>query len=1350
MSIDIASLAFKVDSGEIAQAETRLDSMDKAGSRAERGAGKLTGAFKVLGGAIAAIGIASTVRDALAAYNSYESMSAGLKSVTGSAEAASQAMSEINDFAKTTPYVLEQSLQGYQRLKSLGLDPSTASMRSYGNTATAMRKDMVQMIEAVADATTGEFERLKEFGIKAKKSGDDISFTFQGVTTTVKNSSEDIQGYLQDIGNNQFAGSMDNAMQTVQGAVSNLDDAIFRLQVRFIESTGLGEAYRLTLLDVSDFLNNEGTDAVDAMARAVSTLSFEFDHMGDVWGDTYDELMKENADTLEVMEGSLDDWFNTFGVVMGESLSEFRKNINYMPVTFKAGFESMSLVLESWYLHSVSYWEKFKSMVLYVMASVDVSTGEVFSSMLNMGKDFIGDLIGLYAKFGEFAQKIVGFFGDDTGTTWLSKTLKEGTDSLNESSKAWKSNTSDVSDNAKWLKEQAKSALDSSDRNKAAGIAAMNAAKQVKENAVAAIANYEANRVLDRALKDADESFKGLKSSTSLSTKEIKKAADATGDLKDKKVKLTDAQRDAIRMTESLRTAQEKHDAAIKAATKLLASKHITEETFNREKIRAAKELSDYHARAAKELAKTSTETLSTYERERRALEISKTAKLDGAEAAYRLRLSYDDIRGSQADLLVNLKRQSGAFDEVAKKAVKLTEAQKKAAEDQRLLNSVYAEVATPIDNYNTTKAELNRLSKIEGANLALIQVALKEAHSEYKKTLPSVIENAKAQKELVSVYAQVQTPLESYNKNKARLNELLKVEGADTEMVNRALKKQAEEYKKTTPEYEARTKAAKDLLAVYSSVSTPLEKFNSEKERLNKLSEIEGANIEFINRALKANQLAYDQTVDSIQDKVKFDKHLKDAQESNRTSLDLATKSYGRSEEAVVSLSLQLNSKYGKALADSEAKIITKRVEQEKLNSAYSSAKQAVKDSSEAADLARNSIGKTDEEISALTLSLKVGYNPEMSRAKAANDAAAISYGQIHALIKEMRTPAEQLSHELKSLNDLYDTGELDAETYARAQAAIKESFDENVIAAKELKEEVDRLGNSLTDTLTSSILSGDYEGIGSKLVDTFKNDILNPILDQAIKPFTEALSNSMAGAGNSISGMMGGSKSLFGQSGSGIMSMLSGGGLSGAIGAGGLGMAFGQAIGQSGIGTSIGAAIGNIIMPGIGGIIGGGLGTLVEGIFGGSKETVGTGVQVGYSGDFSGKNYEDWFKKGGWFSSDKEGTNYSAMDSEISETMNGYFTGVKTTIAAQAAIIFQRDIAFYDDILASFVSGSTKLSGSDISAQITSWAEGITDEMYESIFESTFGEFKLAGETLTDTVNRMVVNAGYRKERF
>ena len=51
--------------------------------------------------------------------------------------------------------------------------------------------------EAILEAQTGEFERLKEFGIKASKQGDDIKFTFKGVETKVKDSSTAITAYLQ-------------------------------------------------------------------------------------------------------------------------------------------------------------------------------------------------------------------------------------------------------------------------------------------------------------------------------------------------------------------------------------------------------------------------------------------------------------------------------------------------------------------------------------------------------------------------------------------------------------------------------------------------------------------------------------------------------------------------------------------------------------------------------------------------------------------------------------------------------------------------------------------------------------------------------------------------------------------------------------------------------------------------------------------------------------------------------------------------------------------------------------------------------------------------------------------------
>ena len=64
-------------------------------------------------------------------------------------------------------------------------------LHSYGNTAIAMGKSIKSNDQTVADATTGEFERLKEFGIKARTHGEQVTFTFKGVSKTVaKNAAE--------------------------------------------------------------------------------------------------------------------------------------------------------------------------------------------------------------------------------------------------------------------------------------------------------------------------------------------------------------------------------------------------------------------------------------------------------------------------------------------------------------------------------------------------------------------------------------------------------------------------------------------------------------------------------------------------------------------------------------------------------------------------------------------------------------------------------------------------------------------------------------------------------------------------------------------------------------------------------------------------------------------------------------------------------------------------------------------------------------------------------------------------------------------------------------------------------
>jgi hypothetical protein len=181
-------------------------------------------------------------REIIDTITKFERLEASLKTVTGSAEKASQAFKAIDEFAAKTPFQLEEVTRSFIKLKALGLTPSERALKSYGNTAIAMGKSLDQMIEAVADATTGEFERLKEFGIKAKTQGDQVIFTFQGVSTTVKKNAAEIEAYLLSLGEVQFAGAIEAKADTLVNAIAKMKDAFAKL-VKAIGDAGVTECF---------------------------------------------------------------------------------------------------------------------------------------------------------------------------------------------------------------------------------------------------------------------------------------------------------------------------------------------------------------------------------------------------------------------------------------------------------------------------------------------------------------------------------------------------------------------------------------------------------------------------------------------------------------------------------------------------------------------------------------------------------------------------------------------------------------------------------------------------------------------------------------------------------------------------------------------------------------------------------------------------------------------------------------------------------------------------------------------------------------------------------------------------
>ncbi len=223
-------IAKSADSASVGinKAAQSLDKFQKEASSIQGIAGSLSSGFstlaKLAGGLFAGVSIAAFAGKLVSVQREFDVLNSSLITITGSSANAEKELAWIKEFAAETPFSLAEVTQAFIKMKSLGLDASKESLTSYGNTASAMGKSLNQMIEAVADASTGEFERLKEFGIKAKQNGDQVSLTFQGVTTSIKNNAESISQYLTNIGNKNFFGAMEERAKTLDGAISNLGD----------------------------------------------------------------------------------------------------------------------------------------------------------------------------------------------------------------------------------------------------------------------------------------------------------------------------------------------------------------------------------------------------------------------------------------------------------------------------------------------------------------------------------------------------------------------------------------------------------------------------------------------------------------------------------------------------------------------------------------------------------------------------------------------------------------------------------------------------------------------------------------------------------------------------------------------------------------------------------------------------------------------------------------------------------------------------------------------------------------------------------------------------------------------
>ena len=257
-----------VQRGAQAAARSVVDLHRKTIALGKAGLGNIKGgAGKVMRGVGVATGIAFAVSGsaALAANqfvgtaSQFEKFQTVLETTEGSSAKARNAMGWVTDFAAKTPYELDEVMESFVSLRAYGLDPTNGLLRDLGDTAAAMNKPLSQAVEAIADAVTGENERLKEFGIRAAVAGNDIAYTYtvdgqKKVVKALKSDPAGIQKAIAGIMRERFGGAMDKLSATWDGMVSNMGDIWTQFQLA-IMNAGLFDWMKGKLSSVLDTVN---------------------------------------------------------------------------------------------------------------------------------------------------------------------------------------------------------------------------------------------------------------------------------------------------------------------------------------------------------------------------------------------------------------------------------------------------------------------------------------------------------------------------------------------------------------------------------------------------------------------------------------------------------------------------------------------------------------------------------------------------------------------------------------------------------------------------------------------------------------------------------------------------------------------------------------------------------------------------------------------------------------------------------------------------------------------------------------------------------------------------------------
>lgn len=286
---------------------------------------------------VSAKALANVGKSALESASGLEGYRSTLNVVLKDQQKAAKMMAWAVEFANKTPFETDSVVEATVRLQSYGIEAQKV-MTQIGDMAGVMNKDLMQAVEAVADAQTGELERLKEFGItKAMITAKGAELYKNQTIVNNKGQIVDQQKFndaLFALMEDRFKGGMEIQAKSYKGLMSTISGVWKTGLAQMAGISGTGEIIEGSAFDSAkkglNWIANKMQDmskagAFESIGKKIGSTVQTGIKYGKKVIDVAKKIKDSVADTIKTISAKLEPLRPTFDSIKDKAVSLGRK-----------------------------------------------------------------------------------------------------------------------------------------------------------------------------------------------------------------------------------------------------------------------------------------------------------------------------------------------------------------------------------------------------------------------------------------------------------------------------------------------------------------------------------------------------------------------------------------------------------------------------------------------------------------------------------------------------------------------------------------------------------------------------------------------------------------------------------------------------------------------------------------------------------------------------------------------------------------------------------------------------------------------------------------------------------------